>query len=74
MTEPTLRSNHLFTLSLTVDPNVSDIGETPYGHRRIATRFAQRRINPTHIIAWLLWRPPLTHLIRIPGKIGSFLR
>ena len=37
MTEPTLRTSHLFTLSLTVDPNSSDVGETPYGRRRIAT-------------------------------------
>ena len=37
MTEPTLRSAHLFTLSLTVDPNFTDVGETPYGHRRIGT-------------------------------------
>jgi len=36
MTEPTLRSSHLFTLSLTVDPNMTDVGETPYGRRRIA--------------------------------------
>ena len=37
MTEPTLRSTHLFTLTLQVDPNFTDIGETPYGRRRIAT-------------------------------------
>ena len=37
MTEPKLRSAHLFTLSLTVDPNATDVGKTPYGHRRIAT-------------------------------------
>ena len=37
MTEPTLRSAHLFTLTLDVDPNVTDVGETPYGRRRIAT-------------------------------------
>ena len=37
MTDPTLRSSHLFTLSLTVDPNFTDVGETPYGRRRIAT-------------------------------------
>ena len=37
MTEPTLRSSHLFTLTLQVDPNMTDIGETPYGRRRIAT-------------------------------------
>ena len=29
MTDPTLRSSHLFTLSLTVDPNFTDVGETP---------------------------------------------
>jgi hypothetical protein len=37
MTEPLLHSSHLFTLSLTVDPNFTDVGETPYGRRRIAT-------------------------------------
>src|SRR6185503_13699013 len=37
MSEPTLRSAHLFTLSLTVDANMADVGETPYGRRRIAT-------------------------------------
>jgi len=37
MSDPELRSTHLFTLSLTVDPNVADVGETPYGRRRIAT-------------------------------------
>ena len=37
MTEPVLHSSHLFTLSLTVDPNFTDVGETPYGRRRIAT-------------------------------------
>ena len=37
MTEPTLRSTHLFTLTLQVDPNFTDVGETPYGRRRIAT-------------------------------------
>jgi len=36
MTVPTLRSSHLFTLTLDVDPNVTDLGETPYGRRRIA--------------------------------------
>jgi hypothetical protein len=35
MAAPTLRSNHLFTLTLEVDPNMTDIGETPYGRRRI---------------------------------------
>ena len=35
--EPTLNHTHLFTLSLTVDPNMADVGETPYGRRRIAT-------------------------------------
>ena len=34
MTE--LRSAHLFTLTLDVDPNMTDVGETPYGRRRIA--------------------------------------
>jgi hypothetical protein len=34
MTE--LRSSHLFTLTLDVDPNMTDVGETPYGRRRIA--------------------------------------
>ena len=37
MSEPTLRSSHLFTLTLTVDSKMADLGETPYGHRRIAT-------------------------------------
>ena len=37
MSDPELRSSHLFTLSLTVDPNMADVGETPYGRRRIAT-------------------------------------
>ena len=37
MTHPALRSAHLFTLSLQVDPNFTDVGETPYGRRRIAT-------------------------------------
>ena len=32
-----LHSSHLFTLSLTVDPNFTEVGETPYGRRRIAT-------------------------------------
>jgi hypothetical protein len=36
MTVPTLRSSHLFTLTLDVDPNVTDLGETPNGRRRIA--------------------------------------
>lgn len=36
MTEPVLRSAHLFTLALRVDPNMADLGETPYGRRRIA--------------------------------------
>ena len=34
---PELRSNHLFTLTLDVDPNIVDLGETPYGRRRIAS-------------------------------------
>ena len=37
MTDPTLRSSHLFTLTLEVDPDFTDLGETPYGRRRIAT-------------------------------------
>ena len=37
MTEPTLRSSHLFTLALEVDPNFTDVGETSYGRRRIGT-------------------------------------
>ena len=37
MTEPKLRSSHLFTLSLTVNSDMTDVGETPYGRRRIAT-------------------------------------
>src|SRR4029078_492962 len=35
MTE--LRPAHLFTLTLDVDANFTDVGETPYGRRRIAT-------------------------------------
>src|SRR5258708_33849050 len=37
MSLPTLQSAHLFTLSLTVAPNMTDVGETPYGRRRIGT-------------------------------------
>ena len=37
MSDPTLRYSHLFTLTLNVDPNFADVGETPYGRRRIAT-------------------------------------
>ena len=37
MAGPTLRSTHLFTLTLEVNPKVVDVGETPYGRRRIAT-------------------------------------
>ena len=36
MTEPTLRTAHLFTLNAIVDPNIIDLGETPLGRRRIA--------------------------------------
>ena len=36
MTEATLLSAHLFTLALEVDPTFTDVGETPYGRRRIA--------------------------------------
>jgi hypothetical protein len=36
MTEPTLRSSHLFTMTLDVDSEITDLGETPYGRRRIA--------------------------------------
>lgn len=36
MGRPTLNSAHLFTLSLSVDPKFTDLGETPYGRRRIA--------------------------------------
>jgi len=31
MTEPSLRSTHLFTLTLEVSPEIVDLGETPYG-------------------------------------------
>ena len=37
MSPPTLSSAHLFTLALAVDPNMTDVGETPYGRRRIGT-------------------------------------
>lgn len=36
MSPPTLNSTHLFTLALTVDPAATEVGETPYGRRRIA--------------------------------------
>ena len=45
MTKPELRSNHLFTLSLTVDPDMTDVGETPYGRRRIAASLTSLRIG-----------------------------
>ncbi|MBM3644836.1 MAG: DUF3237 domain-containing protein [Alphaproteobacteria bacterium] len=37
MTDVSLRTAHLFTISIDVDPVVVDLGETPYGRRRIAT-------------------------------------
>jgi hypothetical protein len=37
MSDPILRTTHLFTLTLEVSPEVQDLGETPYGRRRIAT-------------------------------------
>lgn len=36
MTRPTLNSSHLFTLTLEAEPGIADLGETPYGRRRIA--------------------------------------
>ena len=64
MSKPELRSNHLFTLSLTVDPNMTDVGETPYGRRRIAAvtggTFEGEEIRGTVLPApggdWLLLR------------------
>ena len=64
MSEPTLRSAHLFTLTLDVDPNFTDVGDTPYGHRRIATvkggRFEGEELKgtvlPTPAGDWLLMR------------------
>ena len=64
MAAPTLRSNHLFTMSLTVDSTMTDIGETPYGRRRIATvtggSFTGEEIKGTVLPApggdWLLLR------------------
>jgi len=64
MSKPELRSNHLFTLSLTVDPDMTDVGETPYGRRRIAAvtggTFEGEEIRGTVLPApggdWLLLR------------------
>jgi len=64
MNAPTLRSSRLFTLSLNVDPGVSDVGETPYGRRRIASvtggTFEGAEIKgtvlPTPAGDWLLQR------------------
>jgi hypothetical protein len=64
MAEPTLLSSHLFTLALDVDPNMTDVGETPYGRRRIATvkggHFEGKELKGTVLPApggdWLLQR------------------
>ena len=64
MPEPTLHHSHLFTLSLAVDPAIVDVGETPYGRRRIATvtggTFEGQEIRGTVLPApagdWLLLR------------------
>ncbi len=64
MTGPTLRSSHLFTLTLDVAPNMTDLGETPYGRRRIASvkggRFEGEELNgsvmPSPGGDWLLQR------------------
>jgi len=64
MSEPTLRSTHLFTLTLDVDSNVADVGETPYGRRRVATvkggHFEGEELKgtvlPTPAGDWLLLR------------------
>ena len=64
MAAPTLRSNHLFTMSLMVDSTMTDIGETPYGRRRIANvtggSFTGEEIKGTVLAApggdWLLLR------------------
>jgi hypothetical protein len=51
MTGPTLRSAHLFTLTLDVSPTMTDLGETPYGRRRITTvtggKFEGEELNGT---------------------------
>jgi Protein of unknown function (DUF3237) len=64
MTGPTLRSSHLFTITLEVDPTIMDLGETPYGRRRIASvkggRFEGEELKGTVIPSpggdWLLQR------------------
>jgi hypothetical protein len=64
MTAPTLRSTHLFTLTLEVSPDIVDVGETPYGRRRIATvlggTFKGEELHgsvlPTPAGDWLLLR------------------
>lgn len=64
MAEPTLLSSHLFTLSLEVDSSMTDVGETPYGRRRIATvkggRFEGKELKGVVLPApggdWLLQR------------------
>ena len=64
MSEPSMRSAHLFTLTLTVDSKMADLGETPYGHRRIATvtggSFEGEEIKGTVLASpggdWLLLR------------------
>ena len=64
MTTPTLRSTHLFTLTLEVSPEIVDIGETPYGRRRIASLIGgnfkgeelQGTVLPSAAGDWLLQR------------------
>ena len=79
MSKPTLRSNHLFTLSLTVDPNMTDVGETPYGRRRIATvtggTFEGEEIKGTVLPSpagdWLCAFLPRTHRAAIYAVAAS---
>jgi hypothetical protein len=64
MSEPTLRTAHLFTLTLEVSPDMQDLGETPFGRRRIATvtggHFKGEELRGTVLPApggdWLLLR------------------
>src|SRR4029450_743647 len=71
---PTLRTSHLFTLSLTVDPNMTDVGETPYGRRRIGTvtggTFEGEELRGTVLPSpggdWLVLPPPRHLAARCP--------
>ena len=64
MTAPSLRYTHLFTLTLEVSPEIVDLGETPYGRRRIATvtggtfkgEELQGTVLPSPAGDWLLLR------------------